>query len=128
MNLAGSDPASLAFHTDVVLACSSGFTGLASASFPWDLLNYAETSIEVADYAYRHDDRDTARSHYADVKCAIETIFPMFAEDADVAMTGVTLAIDAINRGTLPDLRPSGSCRTSRPSTWWWSRTGPCTA
>src|SRR5262245_2804842 len=99
-DIAASDPAALAFHTDLVLSCSTGFTGLASAAFPWELLGYAETWIDTADYAYRHGGRETARSHYADVKCAIETIFPMFADDAGVALTGVDLAIKAINTGT----------------------------
>jgi hypothetical protein len=98
--VASIDPAkSLAFDPDL-LACSTDFTGFVSALYPWELLNYADTWIPLADYAYRHEDRDSARSYYADVQCAIEKFFPDFAPEAGLALTGVLRAIQSINTGT----------------------------
>jgi hypothetical protein len=68
--------------------------------FPWDLVNYAESQIALADYAYRHEDRETARAYYADVKCATEKFFPNFASEAGLALTGVLVTIQSINNRT----------------------------
>lgn len=85
---------------DPPLACATDFTGFASPMATLGLFNYAETVIAEGDYAYRHDDRTTARSSYADVKCAAEKFFPYFAEGADLALTGVLFTIQSINNRT----------------------------
>jgi hypothetical protein len=90
---------SLVFDTDV-LACATDFTGFASPVATLGLFNYAETVIAEGDYAYRHDDRTTARSSYVDVRCAAEKFFPSFAEEADLALTGVLFTIQSINNRT----------------------------
>ena len=98
--MSAADPSSLAFDPDLV-ACATdwdpGFT-------PWfaiaqELESYALTWIGLADYKYRTDHRETARSHYADVRCAIEQLYPEFADEARLALTGVYNTIQAVNAG-----------------------------
>lgn len=94
-----SAASSLAFDPDLFV-CSTDFTGSASVFHAWELVNYAETWIRIADYAYRREDREGARSYYADIRCAIEKFFPSFAGEADLALTGVLLTIQSINNRT----------------------------
>jgi hypothetical protein len=98
------DPADVAAFDPHLLACSTDFTGSASVLFPWELLSYAETWIAAADYAYRHDDRASARSYYADVQCAIGKFFPTFGEETSLALTAVNVTIRSINNRTFAGL------------------------
>jgi hypothetical protein len=101
----------LAFDPDL-LSCSTSYTGTASVLFPWELVNYAESTIATADYAYRQDDRDTARATYADVRCAIDKFFPGFAGETNAAMTGVQLTIESINKKTFAGIPEDRNLRT----------------
>jgi hypothetical protein len=93
------DPADAAAFDPDLVACSTAYTGTTSVNSLWDLYNYAESTLATADYSYRHDDRETARATYADVRCAIETVFPNFAPEAGLAMTAVLITIQAVNTG-----------------------------
>jgi hypothetical protein len=107
------DPSGLAFDPDL-LACSTNWEpasgvaqrlparrrSLVSALQAMELESYASTWIGNADFEYRKDRTDTARSDYADVKCAIEQDYPEFADEARLGLTGVYNTIQAVNLGT----------------------------
>jgi Tc toxin complex TcA C-terminal TcB-binding domain len=96
-NVIAATPSSLAFDPDL-LACSTNWEpayGVAQ-----ELEFYALTWIPLADFDYRKDRTRTARSKYADVKCAIEQAYPEFADEARLGLTGVYNTIQAVNLGT----------------------------
>ena len=96
-DVASMDPSSTFFDSDL-LACSTLFE--ANAGHFYELNSYARVLIFVADTEYRQDRRDTARSYYADVKCAIGQAYPEFSTEARVAISGVFNTINAVNTGT----------------------------
>ncbi len=96
-DVASMDPSSTFFNSDL-LACSTLFE--ANAGHFYELNSYARVLIFVADTEYRQDRRDTARSYYADVKCAIGQAYPEFSTEARVAISGVFNTINAVNTGT----------------------------
>ncbi|HVG95944.1 MAG TPA: hypothetical protein VNK05_03525, partial [Chloroflexota bacterium] len=100
-SLMTASPSSMAFDPDL-LACVTDFEPVSGAVY--ELGVYAETWIALADYEYRQDRRTTARSYYADVRCAIEQVYPAFADEARLGLTGVYNTIRAVNDRTLVGL------------------------
>jgi hypothetical protein len=96
-DIGAAAPSSTLFDPDL-LACSTLWE--ANAADAVELDSYARILIYLADAEYRQDRRDTARSYYADVKCAIGQAYPEFSTEARVAIGGVFNTINAVNAGT----------------------------
>ena len=94
-----ANPATLAFDPDL-LACTTNWEPVSGSHN--DLYNYAIAWIALADPGVPSgNDRATARSHYADVQCAIEHVYPDFGTEARLGLTGVYNTIRTVNTDAL---------------------------
>ncbi len=105
--LATVDPGDASLDLDVY-SCSSQWVDPATVEpefriYLLDIEQYARWYIPIADQSYRQDDRDTARSWYADVMCAIEQYWGGngLANDARDAFAAVQATVAAIGRGQI---------------------------